>query len=133
MRVLVVENSSHICKRLLSLLADSGLFACLSCATGVAEALARIADEPPDAMLLDLSLDDGSGFDVLTSLRSQGLALPVVVFSENDGWQYRGRALTLGANAFLCKSSQFEEIIPTLTRLLQLPACADGAGCGSAA
>lgn len=120
MKILVVENSPHICTRLLALLADSGQFSVSKCVATVAEALEQAASEPPDAILLDLSLDDGNGFTVLETLRRQGSKLPVIILTESEGRQYLARAQALAADAFLRKSSQFEDILPTLMRLLRV-------------
>jgi len=130
MKILVVESSIAVGERLLALLARSGKYTALGCAASAAQALEMIAVERPDALLLDLYLNDGSGFKLLEVLRTWQLPLPVIVLSINHGWQYQIQAKALGAAAFLCKSTQFEDIVPTLDRLLH----ADAAGleaCGA--
>jgi hypothetical protein len=42
----------------------------------------------------------------------------VVILAECNGHQYQARAQALGASALLCRATQFEEIVPTLDRLL---------------
>jgi len=118
MKVLVIENSSAICERLLALLSESGRYEGLGCVTCAVAAIELIEDCRPDALLLDLRLSDGSGFKVLEALRSQNLSLPVIALSDCDGWQYQIRSLALGAAAFLCKATQSDLIIPSLDRLL---------------
>lgn len=121
MKILVVENSSAVCKRLLALLARSGRYEGIGCAATPAAALELVDSCHPDAVLLDQRLDGGSGFHLLETLRNRGLTMPVIMLSASQGAQYRTHAWALGANAFLCKSSQFEEIVPTLNRLLPIP------------
>lgn len=127
MKILVVENSPAVGKRLLTLLAASGRYQGMGCAVTVMSALELVDLCHPDAVLLDQRLDGGSGFQLLELLRGRGLTLPVVMLSASDGEQYRAHARTLGADAFLCKSTQFEEIIPTLDRLLPAPKITDAA------
>lgn len=122
MKVLVIENSAVICERLLSLLAESGAYQGLGCVPCVSGALERYATDQPDALLLDLRLADGSGFQVLEALRQCQHGVPVIVLSENDSWHYRRRAESLGAAAFLRKSTQFDLILPTLDRVLHASA-----------
>lgn len=117
MKILVIENSPVVCERLLALLADSGDYETFGCAASVATALALIKTRRPDTLLLDLHLDDGSGFQVLEKLRDDGVATPTIVISECDEPQYRQRAQALGAAAYLHKSTQFEDIVPTLRRI----------------
>lgn len=132
MKVLVVENSPAISERLLALLAASGIYEGFGCAASVMAALAFVETWHPDALLLDQRLDDGSGFQLLELLRSRGLTMPVVMLSTSQGSQYQIHAQKLGADAFLCKSTQFEEIIPTLNRLLSSQEGeVDGSTCSS--
>ena len=119
MKILVVENSSVICTRLRALLTQGGNYEALGCAECVSSALKLLDTCQPDAVLLDLHLNDGDGFRLLGLIREREPRLPVVMLSLNQGWQYQIAASARGADAFLCKSSQFEDIVPTLDRLLQ--------------
>lgn len=116
MKVLAVENSPHLCKRILRLLADAG-YTATDCVAGIGQALEQIQRDRPDAILLNLILDDGSGYNLLKALRAMGLELPVVVLSENQGDPYQILAQELGVVALLHKFTQFEEIVPTLKQI----------------
>ncbi len=118
MKVLVIENSSAICARLLALLGEDGRYEGKGCVSSSAAALEKIQACQPDALLLALRLADGSGFNLLKSLRRTQQTLPVILLSESDEWQYRAHAQDLGAAAVLNIASQFEAILPTLDRLL---------------
>jgi DNA-binding response OmpR family regulator len=50
-------------------------------ATTAADALAAVAEGRPDLLLLDISLPDRSGWDVLRALREEGLEVPTVIVS----------------------------------------------------
>src|SRR3989339_2219542 len=117
MKVLVIENSSAICARLLALLGEHGRYEGKGCVTSSTAALELIKACQPDAVLLGLRLADGSGFTVLKNLRRHQHTLPVILLSDRDEWQYRAHAQDLGAVAVLNIASQFEAILPTLDRL----------------
>jgi DNA-binding NarL/FixJ family response regulator len=119
MIILVVENSQQVCERLLALLAMSGRYEGLVCAN-IAAVLIQIETHRPDALLVDVRLDGGNGFQLLKELRALGLTTPVVMLSSSNNAQYLLQAKALGANACLSKTADFEKIIPTLDRLLPL-------------
>jgi CheY-like chemotaxis protein len=89
-------------------------------ATGAA-ARARLADDAaaprPDVVLLDLSLPDVSGWDLLADLRARGLLaeLRVVVFSAHIGPREYARAAAEGAYAYLTKPFDEEELLAVVT------------------
>lgn len=62
------------------------------------------------AMLLDLSLPDGDGLQMLRELRRRGDALPVVVITARDQITERVRGLDLGADDYLVKPFDLDEL-----------------------
>lgn len=67
-----------------------------------------------DAILLDLTLPDGEGMDLLRQLRSAGNTVPVIVITARDRLDDRLRALESGADDFLSKPFDVEEMIARL-------------------
>lgn len=117
MKVLVIENAPAICKRLLTLLAESDKYQGMGCVTCSSVALELIDECQPDALLLDLRLADGSGFKVLETLRTAQRQLPTILLADAINPQYQTRAQALGAVALLSKTEQFDDILPTLDSL----------------
>jgi DNA-binding response OmpR family regulator len=117
MKILVVENSQPIRERLLSLLARSGRYEGIACAPSSAVLMLGETLQPA-ALLVDVRLNGISGFQLLKDLRALGFIVPVVMLSASGDAKYPLHAEALGANAFLCKTTDFEKIIPTLDRLL---------------
>lgn len=117
MKVLVIENAPAICKRLLTLLAESDKYQGMGCVTCSSVALELIDECQPDALLLDLRLADGSGFKVLETLRTAQRQLPTILLADAITPQYQTRAQALGALALLSKTEQFDDILPTLDSL----------------
>jgi DNA-binding NarL/FixJ family response regulator len=72
-------------------------------ATDAAGALAAVAAERPDAVLLDVQLPDDDGFSVATELSAAG-GPPVVLISTRGAEDYGGRIEACGARGFIPKS-----------------------------
>jgi len=75
--------------------------------------------EPWDAILLDLGLPDGSGFDVLRDLRSAGSRVPVVVLTARVRGEDKVKALDLGADDYVTKPFWTEELLARLRAVLR--------------
>jgi len=69
-----------------------------------AETLAMIQNVKPDVLLLDLTLPDKSGFDVLAELRSQDSSPLVVVLTWHTEPSYAARAIAAGAHGYVNKA-----------------------------
>lgn len=65
----------------------------------------------PDVVVLDVQLDGGSGLQVLRAVRDAAPGIGFVVFSNNACPAYRKRYLGEGADCFLDKSSEFDQLV----------------------
>lgn len=122
--VLVVEDDEPTRRFLCDQLAADGYGA--AGAGGVAEALRAIEVRRPDCVLLDLTLADGHGLQVLDCVRaSDGAAsridpdTPVVVLSGRSGEADRIRGLTRGADDYVCKPFSYAELLARLHAVLR--------------
>jgi DNA-binding NarL/FixJ family response regulator len=77
----------------------------------VAETLEMIQNVRPDVLLLDLTLPDRSGFDVLNELRVIDTAPLVVVLTWHTEPSYAARAIAAGAHGYLNKGAAPEELL----------------------
>lgn len=75
--------------------------------------------EPFLALVLDLGLPDISGVDVLRKLRAQGHKLPVLVLTARDSTQDKVSCLDLGADDYLVKTTDMEELVARLRALIR--------------
>lgn len=82
------------------------------------EALQKIVALKPDVAIIDLSLKNGSGLDLIKQLRAQRLHLKLLVFSMREEGIYAERALRAGADGYLTKEEGTEKAIEVI-RLLQ--------------
>jgi len=119
MRVFIVDDSSVIVERLTRLLSEVPGVEFVGHATDVPQAVQRILETMPDALVLDLHMPGGSGLDVLRAIRSLHLDLPVIVCTNYADTEYRDECLSAGASFFLDKSTEFEKIPFILRGLMQ--------------
>ncbi|HEX9077062.1 MAG TPA: response regulator transcription factor [Anaerolineae bacterium] len=119
MKVFVVEDSAVIRERLKRLLAEMPEVQVVG-ETGDAQlALAAILEQRPDVVLLDIHILNGNGIDVLQRLKQERVAPAVIILTDYPYPEYRQVCLDAGADFFLVKSTDFEQIVPALQKLNQ--------------
>ena len=115
-RVLVVDDEPQILRALQTSLRGAGYEVVV--AATAQEALAAAAMRPPDAVILDLVLPDGSGTDVCRELRSWSAA-PVLVLSVVGDEAEKVAALDAGADDYVQKPFGIDELLARLRALLR--------------
>jgi two-component system, NarL family, invasion response regulator UvrY len=83
-------------------------------AGSAAETLDMVKRERPDVLLLDISLPDRSGFDVLTEMRPLDTAPLVVVLTWHTEPSYAARAIAAGAHGYVSKNVAPEELLAAI-------------------
>lgn len=86
-------------------------------AATAAAAIQLARDAHWDVAILDLSLPDRSGFQLLTELKHERRDLPVLVLSMHGEDEYAIRALRNGASGYLTKESAPEELIAAIEKV----------------
>lgn len=119
MRVLLVDDELYYFKLLDKPLKAAGHE--MAYARSAKEALAEIATKGADIMILDLRLPDSSGFDVLERLRrdQRFSHVPVIVITVDNDLSDKLKAFELGADDYLVKPFQPEELVARLRILGQ--------------
>jgi two-component system, OmpR family, KDP operon response regulator KdpE len=115
-RVLVVDDEPAILRFLKPAL-EANDYEVASAAT-LAEAMKRIAKEPPDVVILDLGLPDGDGKDVIRQVR-QWSQVPIIVLSAREREAEKIEALDLGADDFVNKPFGVGELMARLRTALR--------------
>lgn len=116
MRILIVDDSAILREKLAAMLVRSPGLDVVGEAADVAGALAGIAALQPEAVVLDLHLPGGSGFDVLREMRRRGDHALVVVLTNFPSREYREHSFAGGADYFFDKTTEFREVPRVLRR-----------------
>ena len=117
MRLLIVEDEPGLQRQLQRALEAEG-YAVDVCGEG-REALYRASEYPFDAAVIDLGLPGLPGLEVIRRLRQQGSRLPVLVLTARARWQDKVEGLEAGADDYLTKPFQPEELKARLKALLR--------------
>ena len=88
-------------------------------APDAATAFARVAEEKPEIVLLDLSLPDLDGTEVIRRLRSQGNRTPIIVLSSRGNEKGKVEALDLGADDYVTKPFGMAELVARIRAALR--------------
>jgi two-component system KDP operon response regulator KdpE len=115
-RILVVDDEPQILRALETTLRVEGYD--VETAATAEQALARAAMKPPDAVILDLVLPDGSGTDVCRELRSW-TRVPIVILSAVGDEREKVAALDSGADDYVTKPFSGEELLARMRAVLR--------------
>jgi two-component system OmpR family response regulator len=117
MRLLVVEDDAALRTRLCDALAGHGWIVD-GCADGE-EAGWLGAEEPYDAVVLDLGLPRLDGISVLQRWREAGRTMPVLVLTARSRWADKVAGFGAGADDFLAKPFEMDEVVLRLKALIR--------------
>jgi len=118
-RVLIVDDHPIVRQGLSRIIANEpGLTVCGEAET-VREARRAVRDLRPDVVVVDLSLKEGDGIELVRELRAHHPALPILVLSMHDESVYAGRLLAVGANGYIMKHAASEQFIGALRQVLE--------------
>lgn len=110
---MVVDDSRAVRRRVADRLREAGLDVVAE-AGSVASAMVLATELAPDGAVVDVKLPDGSGLELVSVLRRDVPGCVIVVITNDPLPSYRREALRLGADRFLDKSAQFDEIAAAL-------------------
>ncbi|MFA5711419.1 response regulator transcription factor [Mycolicibacterium sp.] len=117
MRILVVDDDRAVRESLRRSLTFNGYS--VSLAEDGVEALNAIAEDRPDAVILDVMMPRLDGLEVCRQLRSSGDDLPILVLTARDSVSERVAGLDAGADDYLPKPFALEELLARMRALLR--------------
>ena len=117
MRVLLVEDDPMIAEGVRKALRADGC--AVDWVQDGAAAVHAVEGEPYDLMLLDLGLPKRDGLDVLKTLRAKKIALPVLIVTARDAVADRVKGLDAGADDYLVKPFDLDELAARMRALLR--------------
>ena len=117
MKILIVEDESKTGGYLRQGLAEAGYAVELMC--NGPDGLHRALTNAPDLLVLDIMLPGLDGWQVLSTLRRAGKAMPVLFLTARDQVEDRVKGLELGADDYLVKPFAFAELLARVRTLLR--------------
>lgn len=108
MKILIVEDNPELAVELKEYLSENGYICKIS--KNCEEALEETCSTDYDVILLDLSLPDGSGFDVLKEVRQTTSKVGVIIITAQGELEDRIKGLQLGADDYLTKPFALTEL-----------------------
>jgi CheY-like chemotaxis protein len=117
-RILVVEDAPDV-RELLRLLFESEGYEVLTAGDGLS-AVETALKELPDAIVMDMSLPGLDGYNAARIIRREpALAgVPLVACTAHNRWEWRGKAIAAGFDAFMTKPIEPGRLAATLAALL---------------
>ena len=124
MRVLVIEDELSLLEQVRARLQAEGYR--VDASSDGTDGLYLATEYPLDAAIVDLGLPGMSGIEIIKRLRAQGSSLPILILTARGRWQDKVEGLEAGADDYLVKPFQMEELLARLKALLRRAAGAAG-------
>lgn len=117
MRILIIEDEAALRQQLVTQMKEES-FAVDQCATGE-EGLYLGNETAYDVVIVDVGLPGISGLEVIQSWREKGRVFPVMILTARGRWQEKVEGLEAGADDYLVKPFQMEELVARVRALLR--------------
>lgn len=117
MRILIIEDEKNIRSQISRYLENQG-YRVDETGDGK-EGLYFATEYPFDAAIVDLGLPGISGLEIIKRLRLQGSQLPILVLTARGRWEERVEGLEAGADDYLAKPFQMEELSARIKALIR--------------
>ena len=111
--VLIIDDHESVRAGVKAALSRAGHI-CVGEAANIAEARAQIAHTNPQVIVVDISLPDGNGLEIVVWARSISLRIGIVVLTLNSAKDYLLTVMKSGASAYVEKSAPLAELISAI-------------------
>ncbi len=117
MRILVIEDEQELLTDIKTRLQSEAYIVDTSAEGN--EGYFFATEYPLDAAIIDIGLPGMSGIEIIKKLRQQGSTLPILILTVRSRWQEKVEGLEAGADDYLVKPFQMEELLARLKALLR--------------
>lgn len=118
-QILIIDDHRVVTEGLVLLLKKEEELEVCGCAASCQEALDAIHKNEPDIALVDLSLGDRDGLELIQELSKSHPKIRCIVLSTKDENVYAGRCIRAGAKGYLMKDQPFKVIIDAIKDVLK--------------
>jgi DNA-binding NarL/FixJ family response regulator len=109
-KVFIADDSLIVREHLVTMLEELAGIEVVGQAENVAEAISAIRKLQPDVVILDILMPGGSGIKVLQNIKQAGAGPMVIILTNYPYPVFRQKCLQAGADFFLDKSTEFDQI-----------------------
>ncbi|HNF87856.1 MAG TPA: response regulator transcription factor, partial [Thiobacillaceae bacterium] len=114
--IVLVDDHTLFRKGLAELLESQGAVNVSAITGNPAEVAGLLREKAPDVLILDLNIGGTDGIHVMQQLRVEGFQLPVLILTVSEAEEDMARALRNGANGYLLKSMEPDEVVDAIIR-----------------
>jgi two-component system, NarL family, nitrate/nitrite response regulator NarL len=115
-RIVLVDDHTLFRKGLAELLERDGVVQVAAITGNPADVAGLLRTHAPDVLLLDLNIGGTDGIQVMQELRAEAFLLPVLLLTVSEAEEDMARALRNGANGYLLKSMEPDELVDAIIR-----------------
>jgi DNA-binding response OmpR family regulator len=108
MKLLIIEDELSLQEMMSTTLRKEGYI--VECASAYASAIEKLGNYSYDCLLLDITLPDGNGLDILREIKKSGKEVNVIITSARDSIDDKIEGLELGADDYLAKPFHLAEL-----------------------
>ena len=120
LNVVIADDSLLVRERLVTMLGELAGVEVVDQVENGAEVILRAIEKfQPDVVILDIHMPEGNGLEVLRTIKQDGVGPVVIILTNYPYPGYRQKCLQAGADFFLDKSAEFDQIPVVLKRLKQ--------------
>jgi two-component system nitrate/nitrite response regulator NarL len=118
-RIILVDDHTLFRKGLAELLERDGLIKVVAMTGNPADVQHLLREHSPDVLILDLNMPGTDGINLMQELKSEGFALPILILTVSEAEEDLARALRAGANGYLLKSMEPDEVVDAVQRAVK--------------
>ena len=118
MKILLIDDHKLIKIGIKVLLEDNKDVDVIDDCSSNKEFLEKIDNESYDLFICDISLPDGSGYDILEIIKESKIKTKIIILSMHEDKSYIKKAFKLGASGYVTKSTAHEEILQAIDKVM---------------
>ncbi len=118
-RIILVDDHTLFRKGLAELLERDGLISVVAMTGNPDEVLQLLCEHSPDALILDLNMPGTDGISLMQQLKASGFTLPIIILTVSEAEENLARALRAGANGYLLKSMEPDDVEDAIQRAVK--------------
>lgn len=118
-RIVLVDDHTLFRKGLAELLERDGALKVVAMTGDPQQVQSLLRKHQPDVLLMDLNMPGIDGISLLQQLKAEGFAMPILILTVSEAEEDLARALRAGANGYLLKSMEPDEVVDAVQRAVR--------------